>query len=392
MPGFFHNTCAVARREVRRLCRQPMYFVLMVLLPVISFAFFALLFGQGAIRNVPIAVLDQDHTTLSRKVIQMIDETPTALVAYGIQDMAEGERLMREGKVTAIVLVPRFFEKSILSNTQTTLENYVSGTNITVNGLLSKDIQTAVTTFTAGIQLQLLMKQGLTERQAMAQLMPVRFDKHVLFNPHINYGYYLAPSFMPMMLMIFVVMVTIFSIGTELKHATSREWMHAAGDSIAAALTGKLAPITIVMFLVSLVMLVINFRIVGTPLNGSLTVILIATLLFILSYQAISVLIVSLLANLRLSLSIGGGYSVLAFTFSGLTFPIMAMWEPMQWLSRIFPFTYYTDIFVDQMLRGTPWVYSLPDLGWMSLFIVLPMLCLPRLKRVATEEKFWGRL
>ncbi len=392
MPGFFHNTCAVARREVRRLCRQPMYFVLMVLLPVISFAFFALLFGQGAIRNVPIAVLDQDHTTLSRKVIQMIDETPTALVAYGIQDMAEGERLMREGKVTAIVLVPRFFEKSILSNTQTTLENYVSGTNITVNGLLSKDIQTAVTTFTAGIQLQLLMKQGLTERQAMAQLMPVRFDKHVLFNPHINYGYYLAPSFMPMMLMIFVVMVTIFSIGTELKHATSREWMHAAGDSIAAALTGKLAPITIVMFLVSLVMLVINFRIVGTPLNGSLTVILIATLLFILSYQAFSVLIVSLLANLRLSLSIGGGYSVLAFTFSGLTFPIMAMWEPMQWLSRIFPFTYYTDIFVDQMLRGTPWVYSLPDLGWMSLFIVLPMLCLPRLKRVATEEKFWGRL
>lgn len=392
MPGFFHNTCAVARCEVRRLCRQPMYFVLMVLLPVISFAFFALLFGQGAIRNVPIAVLDQDHTTLSRKVIQMIDETPTALVAYGIQDMAEGERLMREGKVTAIVLVPRFFEKSILSNTQTTLENYVSGTNITVNGLLSKDIQTAVTTFTAGIQLQLLMKQGLTERQAMAQLMPVRFDKHVLFNPHINYGYYLAPSFMPMMLMIFVVMVTIFSIGTELKHATSREWMYTAGDSIAAALTGKLAPITIVMFLVSLVMLVINFRIVGTPLNGSLTVILIATLLFILSYQAISVLIVSLLANLRLSLSIGGGYSVLAFTFSGLTFPIMAMWEPMQWLSRIFPFTYYTDIFVDQMLRGTPWVYSLPDLGWMSLFIVLPMLCLPRLKRVATEEKFWGRL
>ena len=107
---------------------------------------------------------------------------------------------------------------------------------------------------------------------------------------------------------------------------------------------------------------------------------------------AVHVLIVSLLANLRLSLSIGGGYSVLAFTFSGLTFPIMAMWEPMQWVSKIFPFTFYTDIFVDQMLRGTPWVYSLPDLCYMSLFIVLPLLCLPRLKRVCTEEKFWGRL
>lgn len=392
MPGFFQNLCAVARRETRRLIHQPMYLVLMVILPVVSFSFFAILFGQGAIRNVPIAVLDEDNTTLSRKVVQMIDETPTAMVSYGIQDMAEGERLMREGKVVAIVQIPDSFEKSILSNSQTHLENYVSGTNITVNGLLSKDIQTAVTTFSAGIQLQLLMKQGLTEAQAMAQLMPVRFDKHVLFNPHINYGYYLAPSFMPMMLMIFVVMVTIFSIGTELKNATSRDWIQTGGGSIWAALVGKLAPITAVMFLISLVMLIINFKVVGTPLNGSLAVILLGTLLFILGYQSISVLIVSLLANLRLSLSIGGGYSVLAFTFSGLTFPIMTMWKPMQWVSRLFPFTYYTDIFVDQMLRGTPWVYSLPDLGWMLLFIVLPLLCLPRLKRVATEEKFWGRL
>ena len=392
MPGFLSHTGTVMRREMRRLTHQPMYFVLMIVLPVVSFAFFALLFNKGAIRNIPIAVLDEDHTTLSRKVVQMIDDTPTAMVAYDIQSMDEGERLMREGKVIAIVQVPAFFEKNILSNSQTHLENYVSGTNISVNGLLSKDIQTAVTTFTAGIQLQLLMKQGLTQRQAMAQLMPVRFDRHVLFNPHINYGYYLSPSFMPMMLMIFVVMVTVFSIGTELKHATAREWMAASDGSVWAALLGKLAPITAVMFLISLVMFLINFKIVGTPLNGSFTVILVGTLLFILSYQSISVLIVSLLANLRLSLSIGGGYSVLAFTFSGLTFPIMAMWEPMQWVSKIFPFTFYTDIFVDQMLRGTPWVYSLPDLGYMMLFIVLPLLCLPRLKRVCTEEKFWGRL
>jgi len=374
------------------MTHQPIYLTLMLVLPLLSFAFFALLFNQGVARNIPIAILDEDHTTLSRKVAQMIDDTPTAMVAYDIQDIDEGERLMREGRVMAIVQIPAFFEKCILSNMQTHIENYVSGTNITVNGLLSKDIQTAVTTFSAGIQLQLLTKQGLTERQAMAQLMPVRFDRHVLFNPYINYGYYLAPSFLPMMLLIFVVLTTVFSIGTELKNATAREWLRTADDSVGAALLGKTLPVTVGMFLLSLAMFVIIFKVVGTPLNGSLWVILTGTLLFIMSYQAISVLIVSLLANLRLSLSIGGGYSVLAFTFSGLTFPIMAMWEPMQWLSRLFPFTYYTDLFVDQMLRGAPVVCSLPDLGWMSLFVVLPLLCLPRLKRVCTEQKFWGRL
>ena len=389
---FLRNTWAVLQRELVRMTHQPMYLTLMLVLPLTSFAFFALLFNQGVARNIPIAILDEDHTTLSRKVAQMIDDTPTAMVAYDIQDIDEGERLMREGRVMAIVQIPAFFEKCILSNTQTHIENYVSGTNITVNGLLSKDIQTAVTTFSAGIQLQLLTKQGLTERQAMAQLMPVRFDRHVLFNPYINYGYYLSPSFMPMMLLIFVVLTTVFSIGTELKNATAREWLRTADDSVGAALLGKTLPVTVGMFLLSLAMFVIIFKVVGTPLNGSLAIILTGTLLFIMSYQAISVLIVSLLANLRLSLSIGGGYSVLAFTFSGLTFPIMAMWEPMQWLSRLFPFTYYTDLFVDQMLRGAPVVCSLPDLGWMSLFVVLPLLCLPRLKRVCTEQKFWGRL
>lgn len=392
MRAFLHDTYAVLHRELGRIAHQPMYFTLMVVLPVASFVFFALLFSHGVARNVPIAVLDQDHTTLSRKITQMIDATPTALVAYEVQDMDEGERLMREGKISAIILIPDFFEKNILSNSQTNLETYVIGTNITVNGLLSKDIQTAVTTFTAGIQIQLLTKQGLSERQAMAQLMPVRFNRHVLFNPYINYGYYLSPSFMPMMLLIFTIMVSIFAVGSELKHSTAREWLDTGGGSVFAALSGKMLPILVTMFLVSMAMFLIIFKVVGVPLNGSLWVLLLANLLFVASYQAIGVFIVTLLSNLRLSLSIGGGYSVLAFTYSGLTFPIMAMWPGIRLFSRIFPFTYYTDICVDQMLRGAPAVYSLPDLCYMSLFIILPLLCLPRLRRISTEEKFWGRL
>ena len=69
-----------------------------------------------------------------------------------------------------------------------------------------------------------------------------------------------------------------------------------------------------------------------------------------------------------------------------------AMWPAMRYLSRLFPFTYYTDIFVDQMLRGAPVACSLPDMGYMSLFIVIPLLCLPRLRTICTEEKYWGRL
>mgnify|MGYP001532629874 CR=1 FL=1 len=392
MPGFLHNTYAVLRRELVRLTHQPMYFVLMLVLPVVSFAFFALLFNKGVARDIPIAVLDDDHTSLSRKVTQMIDATPTALVAYEIQDMDEGERLMREGKVMAIVQIPSFFEKNILSNSQTHIENYVSGTNITVNGLLSKDIQTAVTTFTAGIQLQLLTKQGLSEKQAMAQLMPVRFSRHVLFNPYINYGYYLSPSFMPMMIMIFTVLATVFALGSELRYSTAKDWMESADYSFGAALIGKLLPVFMSMTIMSLLMFFILFDIINVPLNGSFGMLFGGCLIFILSYMGIAVFVVSLTADLRLALSLGGGYSVLAFTFSGLSFPIMAMFGSMRAFSRIFPFTYFTDMIVDQALRGAPIVYSLPDMCYMILFLLLPVITLPRLYKISNDSRYWGKM
>ena len=195
-----------------------------------------------------------------------------------------------------------------------------------------------------------------------------------------------------MMLLIFTVMATVFALGTELKHSTARDWYDTAGESIFAALTGKLLPITGVMFLMSQFMFLIIFKVVGAPLNGSYAALLAGSLFFIMSYQSIAVFIVSIVSNMRLALSLGGGYSVLAFTFSGLTFPIMAMTPFMRGVSKLFPFTYYTDLIVDQALRGAPVIYSLHDLGAMALFFTLPLLSLPRLRRIATEPKFWGKL
>lgn len=56
MPSLLHHTAAVLRRELGRIARQPMYVVLMLLLPVLSFSFFALLFEKGVAHDIPIAV------------------------------------------------------------------------------------------------------------------------------------------------------------------------------------------------------------------------------------------------------------------------------------------------------------------------------------------------
>ncbi len=391
MRTFIHNTYAVFRRELSRIIDRKIYLVMMFGLPLVSFVFFSFIF-KNSIDSLPIAVLDQDNTPLSRQLTSMIDETASALVAYEIQDMEEGMQLMREGKIYAILQIPAFFEKDVNGNTQTHIEFYNSGCNITVNGLLEKDVQTVVKTFSTGIQLKLLGAKGLTARQAMAQAMPISFERHILFNPYINYSYYLAPSFLAMMLLIFSVLTTVYAIGTELKFSTAKEWLDTGGGSILAALTGKMLPITISMFAMTLVMHWIVFDILGAPMNGSSAMLIISGLVFILSYQAIGIFAITVFDNLRLALSFGGGYSVLAFTFSGLTFPTMAMYMGIQIFSYVFPFTFYMRIYVDIAMRGAPIAYALPDLGYMMLFQILAIAVIPRLRRLCLDKKYWGKL
>ncbi len=383
---------AVLRREIFRIMHRPTYRTSLLILPTLSLALFVMLFGKGVAYDLPIAICDNDHTPLSRQITAMIDATPSARVAYNIQSTAEGEELIRKGLIQGFVLIPHSFEKEILGNIPTHLESYIVGTNITNNGLLSKDIQTVAATFSAGIQLQLLESKELPRQPILSQLMPIRFDRHVLFNPYLNYAYYLLPAFMPMMLVILIMVTTVYAIGSELRYASATEWLTAANNSIGIALLGKLLPVTAIFILNMLLMFFLLFEVVGLPLNGSFSVLLIGTLFLLLSYQSIAIMLVALLANLRLSLSLGGGYSVLAFSFSGFTFPTLAMWEPIRWGSHLFPFSYYADLAIDQLMRGAPIDCSLPDLGMLSIFLFLPLFSLPRLNRICHDERYWRKI
>lgn len=379
-------------REIESFGNHKVFYRLSLGLPVLAFLFFILLFETGVPRDMPVAVLDEDHSPLSRRLTRMIDATPSARVAYHITDMAEGERMMKEGKIDAIVTLPRDMEKDIYSNTQSHAVVYINGLNLTKNGLLNKDLQTVITAFSSGIQVQTLMKKGLSETEAYNQMMPIYFEKHILFNPYINYGYYLLPSFLPLMLMLFTILATVFTIGVELKNGTARQWLATAGDNTVVALAGKLTPYTIIFFALCMLMNTLLYKFIGVPLRGNVTLLFVSGLIFVLAHQALGVFFIALLSNLRLALSIAGGYSVLSFTYSGLTFPFMAMDLPMRIAGHIFPMTFYIDAFIDQAMRGAPVHYTIQYVGYMSIFILLPVLLLPRLKKICTCKKYWGRL
>ncbi len=389
---FCSGVAAVAKREVGRITTNREYLAVVWWLPLAVILFFAIFFSQEVVGALPVAVVDEDNTSLSRKVIAMIRATPQTSLAEEVADMATARNKLLQGEVVGVVEIPEGFSKAILSGQRANVVFYDSGANISANSLSAKGIQTALTTFGVGVSLQRTEMQGMAPDKAMAQTIPIAFTTYGLFNPWLNYAYYVAPCFWAMILIIAAMLSTIYAVGTELRYGTSVEWLRSANNSLVAALVGKLAPTTLSLWLLASISGVLIFGLFGAPMQGSWVVLVIGVLTLIVAYQAVALFVVAITSSFRLSLSLGGGYSVLAFTFSGVTFPTMAMFSWVQPFTMLFPYTYFMRLYIDQAVRGTEWWLSMSDLAAMLLFCLLPLLLFGRLKNILIKRKFWGRL
>ena len=393
------------RREAQRAIANSTYLCSLTLLPILSTLFFLLFFSQNrvvgnssdglnrsAINPFPIVLIDQDNTSLSRTLHSTLNASQGVYIHHSTTSSEDAKQSILNGECYGALLIPEGFERECLTFGSTSISLYDSAANLSANGFIAKSVQTIAESLSAGIRIESLQSQSLSPTQALAEVMPIRFDSHLLFNPYLDYAWYLAPCFMAMMLIIFTIVATITSVGSEIRHGTAGEWLTTANNSLFIALTGKLLLVTLAMVATALIMAVALFWGLDLPMNGSTAMLAVATLILILCYEGMGLFFVALTASMRLALSLGGGYSVLAFTFSGITFPVMAMSTPLQWLSNIFPYTLYSRILIDTTLRSAPIDIPLADMGKMLLFWLLPTILIPRLGRICRDSRYWGRL
>ena len=389
---FFSGVSATTRREIGRLRSSREYRSVVVWLPLGVILFFAVFFSHEVVGSLHVAVVDEDKSYLSQRLVSMLRATHETALVEEVADVAMARAKLISGDVVGVVEIPDNFSENILSGAPTEVVYYDSGTNISSSSLSAKGVQTAVTSFGVGVALQRAEIEGAAPNEAMAQVMPIAFSTYALFNPWLNYAYYVGPCFWVMILIIASMLSAIYALGSELRSGTSAEWLHSANGSLVAGLMGKLAPATLLLWLLSAVVGELIFSLYGAPMRGSWAMLAVGVAVLIVAYQAVAIFVVALTASFRLSLSLGGGYSVLAFTFSGVTFPTMAMLSAVQPVTMLFPYTYFMRLYIDQAVRGSAWWLSLQDVAAMMLFWLLPLLVFARLKKVALNRKFWGRL
>ena len=125
------------------------------------------------------------------------------------------------------------------------------------------------------------------------------------------------------------------------------------------------------------------------PLNGNKIIILLAIILLILASQAFAIFIVSISRSFREALTFGSSFAAISLSFSGITYPIYGMPLFLQWISQIFPFTHFFEVFIDQTQRGIPILYSLQQLLILiSIIVIVPVLSFRNLKKMFNRGAF----
>lgn len=392
--SFFHRNpfFRVLFREIDRMTGSPVYLFTTLIGPLISFVVLLAIFSDGVPRNIAMGIVDLDNTTLSRKMVMWINATPEAEITSRQPNLKAAYQLMEDGKIEAVVVIPKDTEKNILKGRQQKVPVFINNINILKGGYLQKGIYKALATLSGGIKLQVAMKSGLSQDQAMAGIQPVKLHQHILFNPFGNYAYFLLTALLPLMIVVFSLLTSVYAVGVEVREGTGPDWLGNASGSVIVSVAGKLIPYTLLYVVVSVVMNVILFVQMGVPLRGEFLLIVLGELGLIITYQLLGVLLVGVTANLRLALSLGSGYSMMALTFSGLTFPAFAMPGLAEGFSFAFPFTYWVHIFISQAIRGETAIHGVKYLSVYLVFIILSVLILPRLKRILQQERYWGKV
>jgi ABC-2 type transport system permease protein len=380
-------------REVKRILACRFNLVFLLVLPLLGFAAMLLIFHQEVIRQLPVAVCDMDGSMTSRRVVRKIAAAPTMRLVGEIASPKEGMERMRRGEIYAYIFIPEHFEYDAKRGHKATAVAYYNAQWLLPGNMLNRDLGNVSASVAGEFEGKLRRHAGQPRAVAASLGQPVAIDGHPLFNPALDYRYFLTTALLPSILQICILLSTIHAFGMELKEGTAGVFLAGAKGNIVVGALGKLLPLTLAYSLVGLAMVTLLFRSLGMPLRGDFALVAGATLVFVVAYQCVGVLFIALLGNFRLSTSLAAVYAAPAFAFTGITFPIVGMPLFAKLWGAILPLTWYLKFLVRYGFHGAPLSVAMPDMLALLAFIgVCPLLGLPILAHRLRTPALWGRL
>lgn len=372
---------ATLRRELAYIARRPIYLFASIGAPLLVTTLLLYMMGSGLPSNMPVAVVDEDHTSTSRALVRSLDAFQSSEVVLQAESMPEALAAMHSGEVYGILHIPKGLQAHAGSSRQPKLHYYTNSTYLMAGSFVFKDMKMLSELASAKVGLQVGQAKGVSMERIMGSVQPISVKSTVMSNPWLNYSAYLLTVILPGIIQLMVFLLTSYSIGVEIKRNTAHTWLETANGSIATALIGKLLPQTLLFLVSGLSVQALLYGWMGYPLQSGWGPMGLAILLLILAGQAMGIIFIALIPIVRMAMSVGSLIGMLSFSISGMSLPVSSMLPSVQALAYIFPLRYYYQIGINQALLGAPWSESVGYYLGLLCFALPAIVLLPRLKR-----------
>ena len=414
--AFWHS----ARREWDFLVQNRWDFSLMFWMPIVLIFLVWWIFSKGMAVGIPIAVIDNDHSAQSATIIRYIDATPEVAVVKSLHSAAAAQQAIETTDVMAVVEIPENFSTNLLAGKTSRLLLNVNAQYGTHSGMIQKAVQTAVTTFAAGAEMQRRVAIGEDVTLTKTSYAPIQSQSVALFNTANNYQQFLAVTVVPALLHILSMVIGASTVGRELVDKTLGEWYQSLkypkftsnyafnrpfnhrhpvtlGHEkpklwlIIAGLNGKLIWAMFAYTLWAAVALTLVMQIFPIRL-ASVAITYLIFLMFMMVSFWLGVIVTVGTFSYRQGLSFTGFISAPSFAFSGVTFPFLAMSPAAQRWANALPLTHYLNLQTTQLQMGAPpsFAYSSFIGFFIAVMITLLLAALLTKKALLKPEK-WGQ-
>ncbi|MEG2278675.1 MAG: ABC transporter permease [Comamonas sp.] len=389
MPAFI----ASLQREWQRLraCRWDWAMVSWV--PLLSMALMCWIFSAGQPYKLPIAVWNEDPSSMSRQLVRMLQATPGLEVVHSVLNPAEAADVLQRMQVYGVVHIPPGMERDVKRGGAATVTLMHNAQLATASSLLQRDLQQVVGTLSAGVEMQARAKRGDPHQALQVRMEPITTKLVALFNVSTNYEQFLAATLVPALVHILAMTAGVWCVGRELRDRSLGAWLHTSNSWLdtLAALLGKLAIPAVLLWSSGMLCLLYLAQLRGWHVAGSMGWIAVGLAALVGVSLAAGAVLAAVTLSLRMALSGAGLLSAPAFAFSGVGFPLLSMSASARGWALAMPYTHYARLQMEQWQMGAPVAQTVPVVGGLLLAtLVLLALATWGLQRARTLPERWG--
>jgi ABC-2 type transport system permease protein len=347
------KTLAVARKEMRQIGRDRRTLLILLFVPV----FFLLVYGYALnfdIRNVRIAVQDNDRSTASRELISSFVNSGYFDLFGEVRNSEEISRVLDRNQARAVLVIPARFGSDVAGGHPTSVQFIVNGDNA--------NTATTVVGYARGLLSATSAHYEVQARLGSGEGPLVTVEPRVFYNPELRSTLFLVPGLIAYIAMLTAVVSTALSIVRE-KEVGTMEQVRMSPIGPVPYILGKTVPYFVVSLISAMSIVGAAMVLFDMPMRGSWLVLLGVVSLFLIGALGFGLLISSLAETQQVAFQLALLTSFLpTLMLSGFIFPITSMPAFLQLVTHIVPARYFLVALRGIVLKGVG-----PDVFWSDL-------------------------